>query len=161
MKPQWPVLIMRTLKGWGAPKEVEREIMEGSFRVHQIPLMKAKSDKTELKQLQDWLQGYKPDELFSKDGSIHEAIECIIPKDDSKKLGQQIHSYGAYQVLKIPDWQKYSVKKGDQASCMQTIGELLDQVLVDNPQSIRIFSPDELVSNKLDAVFRHTGRDFQ
>ncbi|KAI4127872.1 MAG: hypothetical protein LQ347_004414 [Umbilicaria vellea] len=161
MKPRWPVLIMRTPKGWGAPKEVEGEIMEGSFRAHQVPLMKAKSDKTELKQLQDWLQGYKPDELFSKDGSIHEAIERIIPKDDSKKLGQQIHSYGAYQVLKIPDWQKYSVKKGDQASCMQTIGELLDQVLVDNPHSIRIFSPDELVSNKLDAVFRHTGRDFQ
>ena len=161
MKPRWPVLIMRTPKGWGAPKKVEGEIMEGSFRAHQVPLMKAKSDQTELKQLQDWLQGYKPDELFSKDGSIHEPIERIIPKDDDKKLGQQIHTYGARQVLKIPDWQKYSVKKGDQASCMSTIGELLDQVLVDNPHSIRIFSPDELVSNKLDAVFRHTGRDFQ
>ena len=161
MKPRWPVLIMRTPKGWGAPKEVEGEIMEGSFRAHQVPLMKAKSDQTELKQLQDWLRSYKPSDLLSKDGSIHEAIERIIPRDDSKKLGQQVHTYGAHQVLKIPDWQKYAVKKGEQASCMSTIGDLLDQILVDNPHSMRIFSPDELVSNKLDAVFRHTGRDFQ
>ena len=109
---------MRTPKGWGAPKEVEGEIMEGSFRAHQVPLMKAKSYQTKLKQLQDWLQSYKPSDLLSKDRSIHEAIERIIPRDDSKKLGQQVHTYGAHQVLKIPDWQKYAVKNGEQTSCM-------------------------------------------
>lgn len=135
--------------------------MEGSFRAHQVPLMAAKSDASELKDLQTWLQGYKPEELFHKDGTVMQSILDIIPKDDSKKLGQQIDTYGSHEVLDLPDWKKYAVEKGGQASCMQTIGELLDQALVDNPHSLRIFSPDELVSNKLDAVFRHTGRNFQ
>ena len=161
MKPRWPVLIMRTPKGWSGPKKVKGEFMEGSFRSHQVPLMLAKTDKSELEQLQEWLGSYKPKELFTKDGGVNDTILSIIPTDDHKKLGQQIDTYSSHEALKIPDWQKYGVKKGEQASCMATIGELLDQVLVDNPHSMRIFSPDELVSNKLDAVFRHTGRDFQ
>ncbi len=161
MKPRWPVLIMRTPKGWGAPKKVHGQFMEGSFRAHQVPLMAAKSDSSELKDLQTWLQGYRPDELFHKDGTIMQSILDIIPKKDSKKLGQQIDTYGSHEVLNLPDWRKYAVEKGGQASCMLTIGEFLDQTLVDNPRSMRIFSPDELVSNKLDAVFRHTGRNFQ
>ena len=161
MKPRWPVLIMRTPKGWGAPQKVKGEIMEGSFRAHQVPLMAAKTDEGELKQLQDWLESYKPKELFTEDGDISKTIASIIPKTNGKKLGQQIDTYGSHQVLKLPDWQKFAVKKGDQASCMSTVGEFLDQTFVDNPRSIRMFSPDELISNKLDAVLRHTGRDFQ
>lgn len=161
MKPRWPVLILRTPKGWGAPKKVHGEFMEGSFKAHQVPLMGAKKDEEELKQLQSWLGSYKPKELFTNEGAPVEAISSIIPKDDSKKLGQQIDTYGSHEVLKIADWKKFAVKKGDQASCMQACGELLDQTLVDNPHSIRVFSPDELVSNKLDAVFRHTSRNFQ
>lgn len=161
MKPRWPVLIMRTPKGWGAPKKVRGQFVEGSFRAHQVPLMAAKSDPSELKQLQQWLGSYKPNELFTKDGGVGKAILDIIPADESKRIGQQIDTYGSHEVLSIPDWKKYGVKKGGQASCMQTIGDLLDQVLVDNPKSMRIFSPDELVSNKLDAVFNHTGRNFQ
>ncbi len=161
MKPRWPVLILRTPKGWGAPKKVHGEFMEGSFKAHQVPLMAAKKDEDELKQLQSWLGSYKPKELFTKEGAPVEAISSIIPRDDSKKLGQQIDTYGSHEVLRIADWKKFAVKKGDQASCMQACGELLDQTLVDNPHSVRIFSPDELVSNKLDAVFRHTGRNFQ
>jgi xylulose-5-phosphate/fructose-6-phosphate phosphoketolase len=161
MKPRWPVLIMRTPKGWGGPKKVHREIVEGSFHAHQVPLMAAKSDPTELEQLQEWLCSYKPHELFTKDGGVVKEILDIIPKDDRKKLGQQIDTYGSHEVLNLPDWKQYAVKKGSQASCMQTIGELLDQTMVNNPKSFRMFSPDELVSNKLDAVFRHTGRNFQ
>ena len=161
MKPRWPVLIMRTPKGWGAPKKVHGQFIEGSFHSHQVPLMAAKSDPSELKQLQEWLKSYKPDELFTKDGGVAKAILDIIPAEESKRLGQQIDTYGSHEVLNIPDWKKYGVKKGDQASCMQTIGELLDQILINNPKSMRIFSPDELVSNKLDAVFNHTGRNFQ
>lgn len=135
--------------------------MEGSFHAHQVPLMLAKSDAEELKQLQTWLESYNPHELFTKDGVMNEMVTSIIPKKDSQKLGQTADACCSHEMLEIPDWQKFSVKKGDQASCMSTIGELLDEVLVKNPHSMRIFSPDELVSNKLDAVFRHTGRDFQ
>lgn len=161
MKPRWPVLIMRTPKGWGGPKKVHGQIIEGSFRSHQVPLMAAKSDPSELKDLQAWLESYKPKELFHEDGTVMQSILSIIPSNNGKKLGQQIDTYGSHEVLDLPDWKKYAVEKGGQASCMQTIGELLDQTLVDNPHSMRIFSPDELVSNKLDAVFRHTGRNFQ
>ena len=160
MKPRWPVLIMRTPKGWGGPKKVKGEFIEGSFRAHQVPLMAAKKDSTELKQLQEWLESYNPKELFTKEGDIVEDISKIIPPD-SKKLGQQPGTYAAHEPLEVPDWKNFALKKGESASCMTTIGELLDKVLVDNPRSIRIFSPDELVSNKLDAVFRHTGRNFQ
>jgi len=90
-----------------------------------------------------------------------DSILSIIPKDDKKKLGQRKESYNAYEAITVADWNQFSVKKGDQASCMQTIGKLLDKVLVDNPTTTRVFSPDELVSNKLDAVFDHTGRNFQ
>ena len=123
--------------------------------------MAAKTDATELKQLQEWLESYNPKELFTKEGGVTEGVASIIPKDDKKKLGQQPCTYDAHEELSIPDWKKYGVKKGDQASCMLTIGELLAQVVDDNPKSIRIFSPDELISNKLDAVFRHTGRNMQ
>lgn len=161
MKPRWPVLVMRTPKGWGAPKKVHGQIMEGSFRAHQVPLMAAKKDLEELNQLQEWLRSYKPDELFTKEDGIAKAILDIIPTDDSKKLGQQAITYSEHEPIKLPDWKKYAVQRGGQASCMQTIGGLLDQVMVDNPKSFRMFSPDELVSNKLDAVFNHTGRNFQ
>lgn len=161
MKPQWPVLILRTPKGWGGPKKVHGEIVEGSFHAHQVPLMAAKKDEEELKQLQEWLLSYKPSELFTKDGGVPEDILKIIPGDDSKKLGQQIDTNGSHEELKLPDWKTFAAKKGGQASCMKVCGEMLDQTFVDNPHSIRVFSPDELVSNKLDAVFKHTGRNFQ
>jgi len=161
MKPRWPVLILRTPKGWGAPYKVHGEFMEGSFRSHQVPLMAAKNDEEELKQLQKWLESYNPKQLFTKEGGINETIHSIIPKDDKRKLGQNPITFDCLKPLAVPDWHKFSVEKGGQASCMQTIGELLDRALVDNPGTLRIFSPDELVSNKLDAVFRHTGRNFQ
>ena len=161
MKPRWPVLILRTPKGWGCPKKVHGEFVEGSFKSHQVPLMGAKSDAGELKQLQEWLESYKPGELFMSDGSFIESVSSIIPKEDGKKLGQQIDTYGSREILDLPDWKKYAVEKGGQAGSTILCGELLDETFVNNPRSIRIFSPDELISNKLDAVFRHTGRNMQ
>jgi xylulose-5-phosphate/fructose-6-phosphate phosphoketolase len=76
-------------------------------------------------------------------------------------MGQRVETYAGYTLLKIPDWKNFAVQKGSEASCMITIGDLIDQVFVDNPTSVRMFSPDELESNKLNAVFRHTNRDFQ
>jgi xylulose-5-phosphate/fructose-6-phosphate phosphoketolase len=160
-KPRWPVLIMRTPKGWSGPKKVAGEFVEGSFHAHQVPLMKAKTDKDQLEDLQKWLLSYGPAKLFTKTGDVIDSIKSIIPKEDINKLGQRAESYKSHETLNVPDWRKFGVEKGSEASCMQTIGNLLDQALVDNPKSLRIFSPDELVSNKLDAVLNHTGRDFQ
>ncbi|MCJ1446817.1 MAG: hypothetical protein MMC23_007324 [Stictis urceolatum] len=161
MKPRWPMIVLRTPKGLGAPAKVDGEFMEGSFRAHQVPLMKAKSDPGQLKQLQQWLESYKPKELFTLEGAPKELVISIVPINDRKKLGQVPETYDAHQDLKMAGWRKFCVKKGESASCMATVGQLLDQVLVDNPHSMRVFSPDELISNKLDAVFEHTGRNFQ
>ncbi|KAI9736973.1 MAG: hypothetical protein M1834_000562 [Cirrosporium novae-zelandiae] len=160
MKPRWPMIVLRTPKGWGGPKKVRGELVEGSFHSHQVPLPAARTDKEELKMLQEWLLSYNPRELFDRDGSVNEHVLETVPRG-KLMLGQQLETYGNYEPLEVPDFQSFGVKKGTLASCMQTCGELLDATLVANPTSLRIFSPDELVSNKLDAVFRHTGRNFQ
>ncbi len=100
-------------------------------------------------------------ELLVLNGSITRTVDSIIPLADKKKLGQNPHSYEMSEPLNLADWKPLSVEKGTQKSCLKTAGDFLDQVLVDNPHSMRVFSPDELVSNKLDAVFQHTGRNFQ
>jgi xylulose-5-phosphate/fructose-6-phosphate phosphoketolase len=161
MKPRWPVLVMRTPKGWSGPKKVNGEFVEGSFHAHQVPLMAAKTDKHQLADLQKWLQSYGPKELFTETGDIVDAIKNIIPAKEEKRLGQRIESYKSHEPLKVPNWKDYGVEKGTEESCMKAIGKLLDTALVDNPKSLRIFSPDELVSNKLDAVLDHTCRNFQ
>jgi xylulose-5-phosphate/fructose-6-phosphate phosphoketolase len=152
---------MRTPKGWSGPKVVDGEFVEGSFHAHQVPLMAAKTNKDQLADLQKWLLSYGPAQLFTETGDAVASIKGIIPAEPHKKLGQRIETYKNYEPLNVPDWRKYGVEKGGEESCMKAIGNLIDQALVDNPKSLRIFSPDELVSNKLDAVFNHTGRDFQ
>lgn len=151
---------MRTPKGWSGPKKVNGEFVEGSFHAHQVPLMTAKTDKGQLADLQNWLHSYGPANLFTKTGDIVDSIKAILPPED-KKIGQRAETYKCHEVLKVPDWKKFGVEKGTEESCMKAISRLIDQALVDNPKSLRLFSPDELVSNKLDAVFNHTGRNFQ
>ncbi|KDR79037.1 hypothetical protein GALMADRAFT_278272 [Galerina marginata CBS 339.88] len=161
VKPRWPMLVLRTPKGLSGPKIVHGEFVEGSFHSHQVPLPLAKSSDYELGCLQDWLSSYRPQELFIKDGAPVDAILSIIPDINAKKLGQRKECYAAYIPLKTPEWKATCVAKGNQESCMKVVGRFLEEVIKENPTSFRIFSPDELVSNKLDAVFDVTGRDFQ
>lgn len=126
-----------------------------------MPLPKAKSDKEQLRLLQEWLSHYKPDELFTSNGDVIDEIKSVIPVENAKKLGQRIESYDSYVPPTLPDWKKFGVKKGTSESAMKTIGKLIGEVFVANPHNVRIFSPDELESNKLDAVFDNTGRNFQ
>jgi len=162
VKPRWPVLIMRTPKGWSGPKKFHNEFIEGSFHSHQVPLPGAKTSKEELDALQTWLSSYDIGELIDvKTGEVCESIVKIVPASPPKRLGQKEEANGTYEVLKTPDWMSLAVQKGSQESCMKRIGEFLLEVIKENPTSFRIFSPDELVSNKLDAVLEYTGRNFQ
>ncbi|KAF4613835.1 hypothetical protein D9613_007622 [Agrocybe pediades] len=161
VKPRWPMLVLRTPKGLSGPKSLDGEFIEGSFHSHQVPLPGAKTSGKELRALQDWLSSYKPQELFNKEGIPNDAILSVVPEVNEKKLGQRKESYAAYTPLKTPDWKDGCVDKGSQESCMKAVGRFLKDVIEENPTSFRIFSPDELVSNKLDAVFDVTGRDFQ
>ena len=161
MKPRWPVLILRTPKGWSGPKKVHGVIMEGSFKAHQIPLPAAKTEPDELKQLQEWLLSYKPEELFKEDGDVIDDIKSILPDKPERRLGQKRESYAGYTPLQSPDWKKLAVKKFSSESSMKKVGEYLEQVVIANPKTFRVFSPDEFESNKLAAVLNSTGRNMQ
>ncbi|KAJ5684122.1 uncharacterized protein N7477_000467 [Penicillium maclennaniae] len=156
LKPRWPLLILRTPKGWSGPKELNGQIIEGSFHSHQ-----AKKDKQQLSLLQQWLAGYKPEELFTEGGDIIDEIKSVIPVEDAKKLGQRIEAYNSYVAPQMPDWKQFCAKKGTEQSAMKVNGQLINAVFVENPHTVRLFSPDELESNKLDAVFKDTNRNFQ
>jgi xylulose-5-phosphate/fructose-6-phosphate phosphoketolase len=126
-----------------------------------VPLPKAKSDQEQLDILQQWLAGYKPKELFTENGDVIDEIKSVIPEKDEKKLGQRIESYGKYTAPVLPDWKKFCASQGANESAMKVIGRLIKDVMKENPDSVRLFCPDELESNKLDALFETTGRNFQ
>ena len=159
-KPRWPMLILRTPKGWGCPKEVHGQLVEGSFRSHQVPLPKAKSDPGELASLESWLKTYRPWQLFPDGGAPASIIDAILPKE-SKRLGVTLQNWNHSVPLILPEWKDFSVEKDTQASCLKTAASFVDESFCRNKQTLRIFSPDELVSNKLDTVFDHTSRNFQ
>ena len=154
-------MILTISQGWSGPKQLNGQYIEGSFHSHQVPLPKAKTDKQQLGLLQKWLSDYKPEELFTEDGDIIDEIKSVIPTENAKKLGQRIESYNSYVAPKLPDWKKFCVKKGSEESAMKVVGKLISEVFVENPHGVRLFSPDELESNKLDAVLENTGRNFQ
>ncbi|CUS13496.1 unnamed protein product [Tuber aestivum] len=160
-KPRWPVIILRTPKGWGGPKELHGKFIEGSFHSHQVPLPGAKSDSEELGELQYWLKRYDPISLFDKNGKPVETVMKAIPTCPLKRMGVIKDSFEGYQPPDVPDWLEMGVQKHGQASSMKAIGDFLKEVLKRNENSVRIFSPDELESNKLDAVLEYTGRNFQ
>ncbi|KAK0485181.1 phosphoketolase [Armillaria novae-zelandiae] len=138
VKPRWPVIILRTPKGLAGPKSFHGELIEGSFHSHQVPLPNAKTPAEELAELQRWLKSYRLEELFTAEGSHVDEILSVIPEESEKKL-----------------------KKGSQENCMKAIGRFLKEVVNQNPSTFRVFSPDELVSNKFSAVLENSGCNFQ
>ncbi|KAK4675958.1 hypothetical protein QC764_507800 [Podospora pseudoanserina] len=160
VKPRWPMIVLRTPKGWTGPKEVDGKIIEGSFHSHQVPLPKAGEEDGQLGELRKWLESYRIGELV-KDGRPTEEVTRILPRESERRLGQNRLTYDAYEGLKRVDWREFTVEKGIDQSCMKVTGKFLDRVFRENPKSIRLFSPDELESNKLDAILDHTQRNFQ
>lgn len=182
VKPRWPLIILRTPKGMSGPKELHGEYIEGSFQSHGVPLPNANHDDTEFKTLTEWLESYKPRELFDKEGKPNPAMLTILPEEQGRRMGQRKECFANYQPLVVPDWSKYTVKKATQDSCMDRIGEYLHDVIekyvylyifahdailkthmlfLRNPHTFRIWSPDELISNKLGATLRDHGRNMQ
>ena len=160
-KPRWPAIVLRTPKGWTGPKILDGQPVEGSFRSHQVPLPLAKTDRIQLKDLNDWLSSYKPHELFDEEGAPRKEILSIIPKSEALRMGTRKECYAAYSPLKVPEWSDITYEKNDQVSPMKAIAVLLEKVCELNPRTMRVFSPDELVSNKLSVVFDDTSRNFQ
>lgn len=126
-----------------------------------MPLPKAKTDKEQLNLLQNWLSSYNPRELFTETGDIVDEIKSVIPTSNEKKLGQRIEAYNSYITPKLPDWKVLCAQKGTEESAMKSVGKFINETFIQNPRNVRLFSPDELESNKLDAVFDSTNRNFQ
>ena len=116
-------------KGWTGPKQLHGEFIEGSFNSHGVPLPNAATDDEEFELLTDWLESYKPWELFSKDGRPNPEILSIIPEREDRRMGQNKVSYAGYVPLDVPDWNKFVAKKGTQQSCMHLLGEFLHDVV--------------------------------
>ncbi|KAK9727853.1 hypothetical protein K7432_001525 [Basidiobolus ranarum] len=161
VKPRWPILIMRTLKGWTGPKELHGQAIEGSWKSHQVPLPNAAHDDDEFDLLNKWLKSYKPEELFDGDGVIRSEITAAFP-ESNRQMGSHPLTYAGYKPLDVPDWKEFSIKDNNvNVSCTKTAGQFLKALIQKNEKRFRIFSPDELSSNKLDAVLEITNRDFQ
>ncbi|GAA5991913.1 hypothetical protein JCM11641_003020 [Rhodosporidiobolus odoratus] len=168
-KPRWPMLILRSPKGWTGPASEHGKQLLNSFASHQVPIPDAKTDDGALKQLEQWLHSYDSEKFFDlspekvKKGSIfQDLIYEALPKDQERRLGFSKETYNAYKPLELADWKEFGYEKDkEEISCMKAIGKYLTDVIKRNPQSFRIFSPDELASNKLDGVFEATTRNFQ
>lgn len=165
-RPRWPMIILRTPKGWTGPKEVDGLPNTGTFRAHQVPLpIQSTSSSDHLAQLKAWLQSYKPEELFDENGSLKPEITAIAPKGN-KRMGLSPYANGG-QLLKplvMPNFTDYAIDVPApgtiQASSMRALGPFLRDIITynQNSRNFRIFSPDETLSNRLGAVFETTNR---
>jgi xylulose-5-phosphate/fructose-6-phosphate phosphoketolase len=163
-KPLWPMIILISPKGWTGPEWNGKLQLVNNFASHQVPLPAARTDPVELAHLNRWLASYSPSTLFSPEPSselFSPVINSILPKSLERRLGFVSEAYADYKPLDLGDWKKFGYKKGEEVSAMKAIGKFLEDTVVRNPKTFRIFSPDELASNKLDDVFNVTCRSMQ
>ncbi|HKF35634.1 MAG TPA: phosphoketolase family protein, partial [Ktedonobacteraceae bacterium] len=173
-KPRWPVILMRSPKGMSGVKEMDGEPIEGSYRSHQVPIPDPKTNPEHLRLLEGWLRSYHIEELFDEQGRPKPEILEQCPKGD-RRMGNNPHTFGGRirRDLDLPDIFKYAVRveqvaasetgpeKDSLVSGPELLARYLSDVVLRNPHTFRIFSPDELESNKLTAVLDVTKRDYQ
>lgn len=164
-RPQWPMIILKTPKGWTGPKEVDEKKTEGSWRSHQVPLAEMATKPEHIKLLEDWMQSYQPDELFDANGSLIPEL-AELPPQGNRRMGANPHANGGILLkdLKMPDFHKYAVDVPVPgtvtAEATRVMGLFLRDVMKENVESrnFRVFGPDETASNRLSALFEVTDR---
>lgn len=166
-RPAWPMIVLRSPKGWTGPKEVDGKKTEGSWRSHQVPLAKLAEEPGHLKILDDWLRSYHPEELFDGNGRLRRDLEDLVPSGE-RRMGANPHANGGLLTrdLKLPDFKQYAVEVSvpgrDVAESTKVAGAFLRDVIELNRDegNFRIFGPDETESNRLSPVFEVTDRAF-
>jgi xylulose-5-phosphate/fructose-6-phosphate phosphoketolase len=162
-RPMWPMIILRSPKGWTGPKEVDGKPTEGSFRSHQVPLADVRQDAGHLALLEDWLRSYRPGELFDETGAARPEIRELAPAGD-RRISANPHANGGLLLheLQLPDFRDYAVEVPRPAAttseATKVLGAYLRDVIRMNPETFRLFGPDETASNRLSAVFETTDR---
>lgn len=166
-RPHWPMIVLKSPKGWTGPDVVDGIQIEGNFRSHQIPLLVDSDHPQHLQLLENWMKSYKPEELFDEKGSLLPELAELAPEGD-RRMGANPHANGGLllQDLNMPDFRKYEVKVpapgSVQAADTHELGEFLREVITLNEEqrNFRIFGPDETLSNRLNAVFEVTNRQW-
>ncbi len=159
LRPRWPMIVLRTPKGWTGPKRVDGNQVEGSWRSHQVPIAEFKTGG-HVQQLEDWLKSYRPEELFDEDGRLREELATLAPTGQ-RRMGCNPHANGGtlLKPLGMPSFRDFAVKLPDpgamEAEATRVLGRFLREVMRLNMKSanFRLFGPDETASNRLDAVF--------
>ena len=156
----FPVIILRTPKGWTGPKIVDDKKIEGTFRAHQVPIDMSKEEHLDL--LYNWLKSYKPEELFDKYGRLIQPLRDLTPKGNMRMSANPNTNAGVIKDLRIPDLRQYEIKikkPGDtKAQDMTELGKYIRDLFKLNKDNFRIFGPDETLSNRLNSVFEETNR---
>ena len=162
-RQSWPMIILRTPKGWTGPKEVDGVPIEGTFRAHQVPLSTVCENPEHLKMLEAWMRKYRPEELFDEEGRLVAELAALAP-DGSRRMGANPHVNGGrlLKALDLPEFAQYALSipgPGEVvAEAPRKLGEYLRDVIKLNASNFRLFCPDETNSNRLNAVFDATDR---
>jgi xylulose-5-phosphate/fructose-6-phosphate phosphoketolase len=157
-RPRWPMIVLRSPKGWTGPKEVDGHKVEGFWRAHQVPLAGMHNNPAHMQQLEDWLRSYKPEELFDASGRLRPELKALAPQG-TRRMSANPHANGGVlrRSLRMPDFRDYAiaVDKPGQVAAENTrpLGRFLRDIMRQNMQNFRVFSPDENSSNRLDAVY--------
>jgi xylulose-5-phosphate/fructose-6-phosphate phosphoketolase len=160
-RPSWPMIILRTPKGWSAPEELDGHKLEGSWRAHQIPIPDVAGNPEHLKILEDWMRRYKPEELFDGNGKLVPELKELAPAGD-RRMSANPHANGGLlrKPLLLPDFRKYATAITDPGTSpalpTHILGEYLRDVMRNNMENFRIFGPDETASNRLEAIYAAT-----
>ena len=163
-RPVWPMIVLRTPKGWTGPKVVDGQQIEGTFRAHQVPMTMEKPEH--LEQLKEWLESYRPEELFDENGRLKPEIAELTPKGNAR-MGANPHANGGLLLkdLRLPDFRDYGIQVEAGKTKAQDMIELGGYVrdifrLNEENKNFRIFGPDESMSNRLYRAFEATNRDW-
>ncbi|HSQ03565.1 MAG TPA: phosphoketolase family protein, partial [Burkholderiales bacterium] len=165
VRPRWPMIVLRTPKGWTGPKTVDGKPVEGTFRAHQVPIADVAANPAHLQALEQWMKSYRPEELFDQNGRFNQDLAELAP-DGERRMGANPHANGGILLrhLRLPDFRDYAIgvtKPGvREAEATRVQGEFIRDVLRLNADAhnFRVFSPDETASNRWNAVFEVTDR---
>jgi xylulose-5-phosphate/fructose-6-phosphate phosphoketolase len=162
-RPRWPMIVLRSPKGWTGPKEVDGHKVEGFWRAHQVPVLDPVTNPKSLKIVEEWMRSYKPEELFDEHGSLIPELKAMAPQGD-RRISANPHANGGRlrHSLDLPDLREYAydVKKAgaEYQSPTAILATFLRDVIRNNMSSFRLFGPDETASNKLDGVYEASGK---
>jgi xylulose-5-phosphate/fructose-6-phosphate phosphoketolase len=162
-RPRWPMIVLRSPKGWTGPKEVKGHKVEGSWRSHQVPMSDVRENPASLAMLEEWLKSYAPETLFDENGTLVPELQALAP-EGNRRMSASPHANGGVlrRELRLPDFRDYAVDVPVRGSVEHAntapLGEFLRDVMKQNMTSFRVFGPDETASNKLQAIYGATGK---